>query len=235
LEPGRVFRIGATTNIDFQHTPVGGELFAYRADGIPEEIARDYLRQAFIDVGAIDYHLAWFGPLDWANYTRDYPAGTLCLRPHRRPRRLFDVSGPSRQRSRHGQPGDQAARQWGALGRDNQTHDWVALTDDGLVAPVVVKLNGLSTLRLSTTTGDCYPNYFMLVPATGMNVTAARSGTNAVIAFPTQAGANYRIFFRDHLTTGNWTLLTTVLGDGASKSVMDPATAAERYYKVVAQ
>ena len=38
--------LGATTNIDFQHTPVGGEQFTYRAEGggIPEEPhTSDYL------------------------------------------------------------------------------------------------------------------------------------------------------------------------------------------------
>ncbi len=35
------------------------------------------------------------------------------------------------------------------------------------VAPVVVKLTGVTTLRISTPTGNCYPNYFMLVPASG--------------------------------------------------------------------
>ena len=124
--------------------------------------------------------------------------------------------------------------QWGAVGRDNQTHDWVLLTDDGLVAPVVVKLGGINTLRISTTTGDCYPNYFMLVPASGISVSAARSGSNVVISFPTQAGAIYRVFYRDTLTTGNWTLLTTLLGDGTGKSAIDQATVAERFYKVVA-
>jgi len=98
----------------------------------------------------------------------------------------------------------------------------------------VVKLGGINTLRISTTTGDCYPNYFMLVPASGISVSAARSGSNVVISFPTQAGAIYRVFYRDTLTTGNWTLLTTLLGDGTGKSVIDPATVAERFYKVVA-
>ena len=68
--------LGATTNVDFQHTPIDGQQFPYRSDGIPEEIAHDYLRQSFIDLGAIDYHLAWYGPTDWANYTRPYPPGT---------------------------------------------------------------------------------------------------------------------------------------------------------------
>ena len=83
------------------------------------------------------------------------------------------------------------------------------LTDNGLVAPVVVKLGGVSTLRISTPTGHCYPNYFMLVPASGITLSAARSGRNVNISFPTQDGAAYRVFYRTDLTTGNWMLLTT--------------------------
>ena len=68
-----------TTNIDFQHTPVSppDEQFNYRWDGIPEDLTHDYLREEFINVGAFDYDLTWFGAGDWANYTRVYPAGNF--------------------------------------------------------------------------------------------------------------------------------------------------------------
>ena len=107
------------------------------------------------------------------------------------------------------------------------------LTDDGLAAPVVVKLNGLSTLRVATT-GNSNPNYFMLVPTTGIALTAGRSGNNVAISFPTQSGVIYRVFYRDNLTAGNWVLLTTVIGDGTVKPVNDLATATGRFYTVVA-
>ena len=113
------------------------------------------------------------------------------------------------------------------------TYDWVPLTDDGLAAPAVVKLNGLTTLRL-TTGGNCNPNYFMLVPATGFTLKATSSAGNTVLSFPSQAGVNYRVFYRTNLTAGNWTLLTTVLGNGAVKSVSDPAPGTGRFYRVTA-
>ena len=121
---------------------------------------------------------------------------------------------------------------WGALGRGQQTYAWVPLTDDGLVAPVVVKLGGVSTLRITTPTGLCYPNYFMVVPASGITLSAERSGSNVSISFPTQTGATYRVFYRTNLTAGDWILLTTVLGDGTAKSVSDPTTGSQRFYKV---
>jgi hypothetical protein len=95
-----------------------------------------------------------------------------------------------------------------------------------------VNVGGTNTLRISTTTGNCYPNYFMLVPATGIRLSAARAGSNVSISFPTQTNATYRVFYRADLTTGNWILLTTVLGNGSVKSVNDPLTGSQRFYKV---
>jgi len=109
----------------------------------------------------------------------------------------------------------------------------VPLTDEGLAAPAVVKLNGVTTLRL-TTAGNCNPNYFMLVPAAGITLTAARSGGNVILSFPSLASVNYRIFYRTNLLNGPWTLLTTAVGNGAVKSVSDPATASQRFYRVSA-
>ena len=97
----------------------------------------------------------------------------------------------------------------------------------------MVSLNGLATLRI-TTTGNNNPNYFMFVPVSGIALTAGRSGGNNVIAFPTQAGVIYRVLYRGSLSEGTWTFLSSVVGDGTVKSVTDPSTAAKRFYQVVA-
>jgi len=109
----------------------------------------------------------------------------------------------------------------------------VPLTDAGLAAPALVKLNGVGTLRL-TTTGDCNPNFVMFVPASGITLSATRSAGNITLSFPTQAGVDYRVFYRTSLSTGNWVLLTTVPGTGTVQQVSDPATGGPRYYEVVA-
>jgi hypothetical protein len=98
----------------------------------------------------------------------------------------------------------------------------------------VASLAGRATLRLSTSTGNCHPSYFMLVPAVGIQISATRAGSNIAISFPTQPGVLYRVLCRDSLATGNWSLLTTVLGDGAARSALDPAVLTQRYYTVVA-
>jgi hypothetical protein len=235
--PDAYLTLGATANIDFQHSSVEGEQFPYR-NGIPQSLVQNYVveaRQKFIDVGGIDLQLDWFGIGDWANYTGVYPTGNFYV--YVRSAGLLGnsysmyldqvVSGAGTTNQVTKRLGH-----WGALGRGQQTYAWVPLTDDGLVAPVAVKLGGTNTLRITTTTGLCYPNYFMLVPASGITLSAARSGSNVSISFPTQAGAAYRVFFRADLTSGNWILLATVPGDGTVKSVSEPTTGSQRFYKV---
>ena len=229
--------MGATTNIDFQRTAEAGEQWGvYRLDGIPESLVQNYVveaRQKFL--GYFDYQLDWFGIGDWANYTDVYPTGNFYV--YVRSAGLLGdpftmdldqvVSGAGTTSQV-----TQRLGQFSAVGINQQTYAWVPLTDGGLVAPVIVKLGGVSTLRISTTTGLCYPNYFMLVPASGITLSAARSGSNVSISFPTQFDAIYKVFYRADLTTGNWILLTSVLGDGTVKSVSDPTTGSQRFYKV---
>lgn len=237
--PDAYVGLSGTTNIDFQHTPITGEQFNYRLYAVPDEISagvgKDYLRQVFVDVGAIDYHLAWFGPGDWADYTRNFPAGKYYL--YARTAGLGPFSMFLDQVTSGAGTVNQVTQRLGqftGVGVNNQIHDWVPLTDSGGVAPVLVNLGGIHTVRLSTTTGDCYPNYFMFVPASGITATASRSGNNIVISFPTQLGVEYRVLYRTDLTSGSWSLLTTVVGDGTTKSATDVASSARRFYKVVA-
>jgi hypothetical protein len=235
--PDAYLTLGATANIDFQHSSVEGEQFPYR-NGIPQSLVQNYVveaRQKFIDVGGIDLQLDWFGIGDWANYTGVYPTGNFYV--YIRSAGLLGSSYSmylDQVVSGAGTTNQVTKRlgHWGALGRGQQAYAWVPLTDDGLVAPVAVKLGGTNTLRISTTTGLCYPNYFMLVPASGITLSAARSGSNVSISFPTQAGAAYRVFYRADLTSGNWILLATVPGDGTVKSVSEPTTGSQRFYKV---
>jgi hypothetical protein len=235
--PDAYLTLGATANIDFQHSSVEGEQFPYR-NGIPQSLVQNYVveaRQKFIDVGGIDLQLDWFGIGDWANYTGVYPTGNFYV--YIRSAGLLGSSYSmylDQVVSGAGTTNQVTKRlgHWGALGRGQQAYAWVPLTDDGLVAPVAVKLGGTNTLRISTTTGLCYPNYFMLVPASGITLSAARSGSNVSISFPTQAGATYRVFYRADLTSGNWILLATVPGDGTVKSVSEPTTGSQRFYKV---
>ena len=226
----------AVTNIDFQHTTLSGEVFQYRQVGIPQDGLgdHDWLRTNWIAYGARDYVLVYFAGGDWANYTRQYPAGNFYA--------YVRTSGDGpfsmyldRVASGTGTVNQVTERlgRFGGMGKNYTTYDWVQLTDDALAAPAVVKLDGVTTLRL-TTGGNCNPNYFMLVPASGITLTARSSGGNTVLSFPSQAGVVYRVFYRTNLASGNWTLLSTLVGNGAVTSVSDAPTGAARFYRVVA-
>jgi hypothetical protein len=226
-----------TADIDFAHTTVAGELYPYRY-GIPQSPVQNYTveaRQVFLNQGAYDYQLDWFGIGDWANYTDVYPPGGFYVYI-----RSAGLSGDpfsmylDQVVSGAGTTNQVTKRlgQFSAVGVNQQTYVWVPLTDGGLVAPVVVKLGGVSTLHISTPTGLCYPNYFMLVPASGINLSAAKAGGNVSLSFPTQNGAAYRVFYRTDLASGNWILLTTGLGNGTVKTVSDPISGSQRFYKV---
>jgi hypothetical protein len=233
----------SVSDIDYQHTyitdePTDGSEYQYRQNGIPQQLLdvsgalSDYQRQIFVSAFAQDYYLYWFGGSDWANYTRVYPTGN------------FYVYARSAGAGTNSMYLDQVVSGAGTtnqvtqrLGQfyavNNEPFAWVPLTDDGLVAPVVVKLGGTNTLRISTITGNCYPNFFMLVPSTGISLSAAIVGSNVAVSFPTLAGSNYRVFYRTNLSTGNWTLLNAVLGDGTVKSASDSSAASnQRFYKM---
>jgi hypothetical protein len=227
----------AVSGIDFFHTAIDGELFPYR-NGVPQSLVQNLQveqRAIFVSFGAFDYQLDNFGIGDWANYSDTYPTGTFNV--YIRTAGLggtpfsmyFDqvISGTGTTNQV-----TQRLGQFSAVGINQQTYAWVPLTDSGLVAPVIVKLGGVNTLRITTPTGLCYPNYFMLVPASGITLSAATAAGSVNISLPTQAGATYRVFYRANLATGNWILLNNLLGDGTRKVVSDPIGASQRFYKV---
>ena len=239
-QPDCYANLSAVPEVDFHHTilveagePTDGSDFAYRnTPGIPEELTPDYPAILFLT----DYNLYWYGGGDWANYTRDYPNGPFNV--------YIRTAGL-------GQYTLDLSEVIGGLGTTNQTLEplgqfssiggvtitnfaWVPLTDAGGVAPVTVNITGgTNTFQLSTPTGDCYPNYFMLVPASSVRLSAAVAGNNVNLSFLTRTGGVYRVFYRTNLTAGNWTLLNSVLGSGSMQSVADSTLGGNvRFYKV---
>lgn len=236
--PGCYTSFVSVTNVDFHHTLVSGEPtdgsdFPYRMNGIPQgaEVG-DYYRPDFFPNP--DYQLIYFGGGDWANYTRDFPPGAYYL--YVRTSGLGPFTMTLGQVTSGQGTTNQAVRplgQWSAVGASINSFAWVPLTDAGGIAPAVVNLSGVPTLQVSTPTGDCYPNYFMLVSVAPINLKATRAANQINLSFPTQQGSNYRVFYRTNLVAGNWTLLTSLLGDGTVKSVTDSTIGAnQRFYEV---
>ncbi len=227
----------ATTNIDYEHTTIAGDQnnYLYRPDGIPQEHGSDYLTTNFVNSGGIEWDLADFGPGDWANYTGDYPTGSFFI--YMRAAGLGAYSMNLEQVTSGAGTTNQSVKllgDWNGVGVNNATYAWVPLTADGTGAPLAVSLGGVETLRITTPTGDCYPNYFMLVPTAGISPSIAKLGANVVISFPGEAGVTYGVYSRSDLSTGTWNLLTNVVvspTNGAA-AVSIPLTNTAEFYKV---
>ena len=75
---------------------------------------------------------------------------------------------------------------------------------------------------------------FLLSPVTvpsPFSLTITRSGTDVVVSFPTEAGFNYDLEYKTQLTATDWSRLTTVPGDGSTRSVSDPLSDTPRFYR----
>jgi hypothetical protein len=233
--PNAYYGYGAITNVDYQHTTLGCEQFPYRPTGLPQEQGYDWLTSLFVSYGGVDYDLGCYGPGDWANYTRQYPAGNYFV--YIRTAGLGSFSMYLQQVVSGVGTVNQVVKQLGTLagtGINNLIHTWVPLTDAGLAAPTLLSLNGVETLRIGTTTGDCYPNYLMLVPAVGVTLSAKKSGGNVGVSFPSQVGVAYRIFSRGQLGSGNWNYVTNVMGTGSVVTVPFTATTNAQFYTITA-
>lgn len=236
--PGAYTSFTSVTNVDFHHTLIAGEPtdgsdFPYRINGIPQggEVG-DYYRAFFFP--NTDYQLIYFGGGDWVNYTRDFPPGRYYLYVRTSGLGPFTMT-LGQVTSGQGTTNQvvQPLGQWSSSATSINSFSWVPLTDSGGVAPVSVNLTGVPTLQLSTPTGDCYPNYMMLVSATPVSLNAALAANQFNLSFPTQKGANYRVFYRTNLVVGNWSLLTSMVGDGTVKSVTDSTVgSSQRFYEV---
>ncbi len=219
--------------------PAGGFKQEYqRADDVGTEATSDYLRQAYLaaqatDPGVRDYNIGWDFADTWFNYTRDFQAGNYWVYGRLAGNavvnaRMDTVTGA-----------DSTNQTTSALGTFSTTRPvdgwqvwgWVPLL--GTDGNPAVLSGGTKTLRF-TTAGNVNHNYFMVVPAkvaVKLGVTPSRA-----ISIPTQAGASYTIQYRDSLTSGTWTYLTMVLGDGTTKTVTDPtAGQSQRYYRAIIQ
>ncbi|MEI9961199.1 MAG: hypothetical protein WDM76_08780 [Limisphaerales bacterium] len=61
------------------------------------------------------------------------------------------------------------------------------------------------------------------------------SGTDFQISFPTVAGPTYQVLYKNSLSDPSWSVLRTVVGDGQTHVVSDPAGSSGRFYTVNTQ
>jgi hypothetical protein len=228
---GYIGQNSSITNIDYYHSETGGGNFPYRGpNALATEVTSDTPLPGF-SAGS-DYDVGYFNGGDFGNYTRNYPAGKYLAYG-----RLAGGNGVATAYLDKVIAGLGTTNQtlkrlgtWSATPGGWQSWVWVPLVNNGL--PVVIDVAGTNTLRV-TSGNNVNANYFMLVSVQPINVSAKPAGSNVVISFPTQVGKNYRVFSRASLTTGNWTQVTAIGGDGTVKSVSQPAISGQQFYQVV--
>jgi hypothetical protein len=132
------------------------------------DVSGDVTRQEYITTGIPDYQVGFFTSGNWLNYTRNFPAGTYYVYA-----RLAGGPGATSSATL-----SQVTNGWGTanqsvlpLGAFSFTstgfssYRYVPLTDNS-GNPIAVPLNGVNTLRLtSTTAGGVNANFLMLTPA----------------------------------------------------------------------
>lgn len=214
---------------------ISGEEFAYRNDSCGTQVASDYLRQKYINAGVPDYNVGWWYSGAWLNYTRTIPTNNYYIYG-----RLAGGNGAYSVTNSLVVVGSGTANQtpqrlgtFSAAGTGWQAWQWVPLLNaNGQLA--VIFLGGVETFKM-TSGNTANANFYMLVPAPApVDLAAFLSGTNTVIAFPTQAGFSYLVVYKDDLSDPYWKLFAIVAGDGTIKNVTDPANKSQRFYKVVA-
>ncbi|MDD5140941.1 MAG: hypothetical protein PHY43_11850 [Verrucomicrobiales bacterium] len=215
----------AITNVDYA---LGSALNSpYRGpDGLHQEITADAPLPGF--TAGADYDVGNFNSGQWANFTRNYPAGKYYV--YARFAGYSQSTALSLVTSGVGTTTQTLQALGNFVGNPNgwQTWNWIPLQSGG--TPVPVTLGGVQTLRV-TSSGNCNANYIMLVPVQSISISAAASGTNTIVSFPSVAVSPYRVFSASSVT-GPWSVLQSVTGNGSVVSVTNTTGTGSRFYKV---
>ena len=196
------------------------------------QAAGDVLRPQY--AGTNDWNIGWFTTGEWVNYTRHYPAGTRNVYT-RAARGAAGTVVPTLSVLTDGWgTATQTTNDLGTFTIDPtpgwQSYAWVPLRDSA-GALVELTLNGSTNTFKLTSGGEANFNFFMLV--TPLKITATLIGGSINLAFPTQLGFGYQMQHKTNLLDANWFNLGGLIpGDGTVKSVNDPATGTNQFYRV---
>jgi hypothetical protein len=243
--------LGSTPDVDNHQSNLGANPFLYRLDSpAPStqtgDLGGEKPRAQFTSGGGggIDYCIGFFGSGSWVNYTRHYPAGTYYVvarcaegQSLTQPTMGIVTSGVGTTTQTVNTLGTFSVPPIGW-----SSWEWVMLNDSN-GKPVKVTLDGSPiTLRYSGSTVAGQPElntgFFMLAATTpDVILTAARSGGNIVISFPTQNGHNYQVEYKNSLSDLNWTPLgSAIAGNGSVQSASDSTVGrSARFYHVHVQ
>jgi hypothetical protein len=220
--------------------------YVYRPlDWVATQVTSDSPRQKYLTAqqvnqnpGIRDYIINFLPNTGWVNYTRTYPSGHFYVYA-----RVAAGNGAftlqcSRVTDGWG-TGSQTTQFLGAFtgtGASFNTWQYVQLMDTNTSLPLAVSLGGTNTLQF-TADGNEDANFFLLVPAVPIaTLTAALSGPDILLSFPTQTGFGYTVSYKNELTDPTWTPLSTVPGNWSVQTVTN-ATAGQghRFYRLTIQ
>lgn len=220
----------ATGGVDANNSNGGG---AYRAvgttaapGGLATENCGDQTRAQYVGTGMTDYDVGYTDGGDWANYTRRFPAGTYNIymrgaNPNASGSNSAEISGPV--------SGHFAVPNTGGW----QIYTYVPLIDASGNLVEFTTTGAAQTVKISTTGGSYNANFYMLVPATAVRLTAIAASGGIDISFRTQTGSNYQLQYKSALGDSAWTNLgSAITGDNTTKTVHDSPSGGARFYRL---
>ncbi|MDB6068006.1 MAG: hypothetical protein JWR26_4214 [Pedosphaera sp.] len=227
--------VGSADNANLYYRPF---------DNAGTEFCYDDLRQKFIDARTAsgdatigDFDVGWLNAGWWLNYTRTYPAGKYYVYARLAGGNPGGFSGTTLGLVTSGVgTSNQVTQTLGSfadpLAAGWQTWHWVPLLQTN-GQQSIVSLSGVQTLK-ATSGGNLNMNYFMLVPAPPA-LSIAVSGSAVTISVSTVSGHSYKITYSTNLSSGVWQTLSTITGDGTTKTASDTASGAQRFYRAEVQ
>jgi hypothetical protein len=223
--------LSGVEGVDFHDNCNGGPAL-YRTDCPATEQCGDFARAKFVPGVGTNYDLGFVAPGEWENYTRTYPSGTwnVYLRGARGTGGAVNMNF-GRVTNGWG-TATQAVDSLGTFSVANtggwQSYRYVPLVDSNNRL-VDLPLAGTNTLRI--TAGDAV-NYNFFILTAPLKLKANASGGNFVLSFGTQPGFNYTVQSKTNLSDASWSAVSTVSGDGTTKSVSDPKSGPSRFYRL---
>ncbi|MDB6068156.1 MAG: hypothetical protein JWR26_4364 [Pedosphaera sp.] len=239
--PNSYFNQVSTPGIDENYLLYTGGHVYRPSDYIATEVTGDGSRQRFLtaqlaslDPTIVDHDVYFWTNAAWINYTHTYPTGKFQVYA-----RLSGGNGAFNLQCAQVTSGvgtnTQTTQNLGTFkgtGASFATWQWVQLINTNTSQPVVLSLGGVSTFQM-TADGNENANFYMLVPIANVpTLSVTPNGASVILSIPTQAGFTYSLEYKNNITDANWTVLSTVTGDGSVKTANDAAVGTSRFYRV---
>lgn len=219
--------------------------YLYRNPGMDTEVNGDIVRPQYQDQNnpQSDYTMGYFSDGAWANYTRNYPAGTYNVYARVATAGTGGTDATLYQVTGGWGTTNQSTNYLGQFTIPNtggwETYAFVPLRDNNGQLVNLTFNGSTNTLQLvrpvdSPASPDVNVNYMMLVPV--LSAKALQVGTNFTVSFATLSGFNYQVQYATNLSNPVWLPVgNPVSGNNTNQTVTDPMGSGSRFYRVKLQ